>query len=576
MKVVLAKKAGFCMGVRKAMDTVLAALKTKQKPVSTFGPLIHNQQVLDLLASKGVSVVRSVSEITGGTVVIRAHGIPPQQRDEILRTGAQVVDGTCRRVVKVQTIIQRFSRRGYHVVIVGDEGHPEVLGLLGFAQGRGILVSTAADVAKLPELDKYIVVAQTTQDEALFHDIASEITAKYSGGEIFNTICHSTHERQAEILELCKNVDAVVVVGGVESANTKRLAQIAREAGIKAYHVETEKDLDLKEMSHFSLVAVTAGASTPNWIINRVVSKLEGIKGERESAFKAGVYSLSRFLLQSNIYASLGAGFLTYASLKLQDIGGALQYFLIAGTYTYTAHNLNHLTDKEADAFSDPGRAMFFSAHEKSILVMSLLAIASSLFLAYLSGWLPFLFLLVISISGTLYGVRIIPDSLLPSVPFRRLKDIPGSKTLFIALAWGAVAALLPAWGSGRGFAPSLAVAFLFVFAFVYVRSALTEIFDVQADRLVGRETLPILIGEKSTVGLLKGITVFLVLLLVASGALGYVTSASYWLVLPVLLMGACILLFEKKYLRRSVKSEILIESTFILAGLLSYIWTRI
>lgn len=564
------------MGVRRAMDTVLTTLKKEKRPICTFGPLIHNRQVLDLLERKGITIEKDVSRIKGGTVVIRAHGIPPAQKQEILNTGAKVVDGTCLRVVKVQTIIRRYARRGYQVLIVGDQGHPEVLGLLGFAEGRGILITSKNDIDGLPQLTRYIVVAQTTQDEKLFQEIVSEILARFPDGEIFNTICHSTHDRQAEISSLCRQVEAIIVVGGRDSANTKRLAQIATEAGIPAYHIETEQDLDLKEISKYSRVAVTAGASTPNWIINGVVSRLEAIKGEHENSINSAIYRISRFLLESNIYASLGAGFLTYASLKLQGLASILNYFLIAGTYIYAAHNLNHLTDKETDSFSDPGRAMFFAEHERIILFLSLTAMAFSLFLSYFLGWFPFFFLLFSSVIGALYGVEIIPDSILLRVPFRRLKDIPGSKTLFIALAWSAVAALIPAWGLGRIiFNPQMLVSFLFVFAFVYIRSALTEIFDIQADRLVGKETLPIMLGEKSTIAILKGLTVFLICLLLGAPLLGYATGVSFWLTMPVLSLAGCLWLFEKKYLRRSVKSEILIESNFILAGLVSFIWAH-
>lgn len=576
MKVILAKGAGFCLGVKRAIDTVLEVVKKMPRPVATFGPLIHNRQVLDLLARKGVSVVKDIGEIKGGTVVIRAHGIPPQEKEAISGTGARVVDATCLRVTRVQTIIRRFARRGYQVIIIGDKGHPEVTGLLGFAGGRGILVTSKADTSRLPRLDRYIVVAQTTQDKNLFKEIAAEITSQYPGGQVFDTICHSTHERQAEILELCKQVEALVVVGGKESANTKRLAQIAEEAGVRAYHVETENDLDLDEISEFNSVAVTAGASTPNWIINRVVSKLESTKGKHESAFKAAVYNFFRFLLESNIYISLGAGSLTYASLKLQGLKTTLSYLLMAAAYIYAVHNLNHFTDKEADAFSDPERAVFFAKHERAVILLSLIAALLALFLSYSLGTFPFLFLLAISILGILYGVKIIPRFLSPIIRFRRLKDIPGSRTLFISLAWAAVVALLPAWSAGQTLSPGLMVAFLFAFAFAYVNSALFEIFDVQADRMVGRETLPILIGEKPTLILLKGLILFLVILLVGSSLLGYVTSVSYWLILPVLSMAACLVLFDQKYLRRGVKLGFLIKGNFILAALISYLWAHL
>jgi len=277
MEVVLAKNAGFCMGVRRAVDTTLGMVQKGETTIATFGPLIHNPQVLKLLEEQGVRILTEIPAQATGSIIIRAHGIPPEEKKKLEATGARVEDATCPRVLKVQAIIARYKKEGFATVIIGDRDHAEVEGLMGYAGNTGQVVNSEADVAALRLDGPYIIVSQTTQDEHLFERLKEMILQKYPGGEVFNTICDSTHKRQEEVRQLCHDVEALVVVGGKTSANTKRLGEIAESLGCPVFMVESETDLDSQALGRYGRVGVTAGASTPNWVISRIVEVLENI-----------------------------------------------------------------------------------------------------------------------------------------------------------------------------------------------------------------------------------------------------------------------------------------------------------
>lgn len=276
MKVILAEKAGFCMGVRRAVDTCLA-LAEEGGDIATYGPLIHNPQVLECLKEKGVRILEEMPDNVRGKVVIRAHGVPPRQKEQLGRAGADVRDATCPRVQKVQAIIKKYSRQGYDTVIIGDQNHAEVMGLMGFAAGRVFVVSNIVDLEQLNASAPFIIVSQTTQDEEIFLKLSGLIKERYPDCLIFNTICDSTHRRQEEVLSLAEKVDAIVVVGGRGSANTRRLWELARGMGKPVFLVESEDELDPAALAGLETVGVTAGASTPSWVIDKVVKVLEKV-----------------------------------------------------------------------------------------------------------------------------------------------------------------------------------------------------------------------------------------------------------------------------------------------------------
>lgn len=274
MEILVAKTAGFCMGVQRAVEMALEAPRFLPEPIYTMGSLIHNPQVLEDLRKKGIQALSEIPEKGQGTVLIRAHGVPPEVQEKLAAAGFQIADATCPKVIKVQTIIASHAQKGFRVIIVGEAHHPEVAGLLGFAQDLGIVVGDLEELQKLPLFEKAIVVAQTTQSRIEYDKIRTWIQENVPHYIVFSTICASTEDRQREVEKMMDEVDALVVVGGFNSGNTRRLAQIGQRSQKPTYHVETELELDVGKLRLFSRIGITAGASTPDWMIQRVIDKL--------------------------------------------------------------------------------------------------------------------------------------------------------------------------------------------------------------------------------------------------------------------------------------------------------------
>jgi 4-hydroxy-3-methylbut-2-enyl diphosphate reductase len=456
---------------------------------------------------------------------------------------------------------------------VGDDNHAEVIGLKGFANGRAHVLNTPEEVDKLPSMDKVLVVAQTTQDERAFKTIATLIEDRYPGAEIYNTICDSTHNRQEEVRALCKEVEAMVVVGGRHSGNTKRLAEIAGATGIPTFHVETEEELDRKQFQDFTIVGVTAGASTPHWLLRRVVHKLESIQPRGVRPLVKVFNHYLRFLLQSNLYVAGGAGCLSYAAAVLQGIQPRLADFFITFFYVFAMHVLNRYTDK-ASRFNYPSRAALYEHYKFGFFLTSLSGVIVALIIANAQSRAIFFALVAMTGLGLLYSVRIFPESWLRVVRVSKLKDIPASKTIFVAAGWSVVATLLPSLREGQTLGLQTLFALIVVFVLVFVRSAVFDIVDIQGDRLVGEETLPIVIGEKRTKHLLVYLVLGLALSLVLAPLIGLATNFSYVMLITCCYAGFYLLVHHKELLRPgSLRFETLVENSFYLAGGLAVIY---
>lgn len=276
-EVIIAKSAGFCWGVKRAFDKVLeiAEASAPSDKLYTLGPLIHNPQAVRELERKGVKVLDEVAGKIGGTVFIRTHGLSPSEREKLRKSGAKIVDATCPDVGIIQGLVRKHVRKGYNIVIIGDHKHPEVKALQGYAEGKGMVVNSLSEAESLPSnWTRICVVAQSTQDEKRFNELVDFLKKRYANCEVFDTICASTMERQDEVKRLADVVDAMVVVGGHNSANTARLAEISRETGVPTFHVETAEELDLEALKRFEKIGITAGSSTPDWLINELVKKL--------------------------------------------------------------------------------------------------------------------------------------------------------------------------------------------------------------------------------------------------------------------------------------------------------------
>ena len=572
MKVILAKSAGFCMGVRRAVETTLDIIQKEDTGVATYGPLIHNPQVLNLLEERGVRILKEIPEQESGTVIIRAHGIPPIDKTRLQNAGATVEDATCPHVVKVQVIIRKYQKQGYGTVIIGDRNHAEVEGLMGFAGSMGRVVSNEEDVKNLSLEGPYIIVSQTTQDETVFETLHRMILDRFPDGKVFNTICDATHKRQEEVRTLCSQVQAMVVVGGKNSANTQRLGEIAKGMGCPVYLVETEDELDIESLAKYECIGVTAGASTPTWMINQIIRILEAIPSEGGGKIRQFINKLLWLLLATNIYVSLAGGFLTYSCELLQNTVPRASHFLVSFFYLFAMHNLNRFTDRKEQKFNDPLRSLFYEKYRWPLLVTSALSMAAALTLVYEQGMPTFLLLTGMSIFGILYSVKIIPKSLIPVMKVRGLKEIPGSKTFLVAVAWAFVTTLIPAWSdSHQPDIMTLAVLF-FVLLLVFVRNAMFDVFEVQGDRIVGKETLPVFIGEKKTITILNVLMGILLVLLFILPLLNLMSGVGFWLIPGIIYLIGLSRLYDKGYISQGPRLEFCLETVFYLIAGLSWL----
>ena len=569
MKIEIAKTAGFCMGVRRAVELVLDTPNKYKGPIYTFGPLIHNPQVLALLEEKGIGVLDHIPENGSGTVLIRAHGVPPEIKIRLTEAGFDVIDATCPRVIKVQAIIRKHAAQGFASIIVGDADHAEVIGLLGYADGRGHVVASLQDLEQLPVFEKAIIVAQTTQNQRLFSSVMAWIEKCRPQYQIFNTICDSTTKRQLEVRRLAETSEAVVVVGGRSSGNTQRLAEIASRTGKPTFHIEDADELLEQAVGRLNRVAITAGASTPHWIIRRVYRRLEQLMVKKGRRWREKIYSLQRGLLLTNIYVAVGAAALSYTSLRLQGIGDSFPYVFIALLYVLSMHILNNLTGRKSDRYNDPQRAAFYLRNEKPLGALAVLAGGVGLVLALPLGGLPFLVLLLMSVTGLSYNLTILPRRVRWG-KVRRIKDIPGAKTLLISLAWGVVAAVFPALAQTGRFNLATVVVFLCMTFLVFVRTAFFDILDMQGDRIVGKETIPLLLGEKRSYRLLDSLLAATIALLLAASLLGWIASLGIVLVVCPLFLFLVMGAYRRGAMLPGIRLEFLIETQFVLAGALS------
>jgi 4-hydroxy-3-methylbut-2-enyl diphosphate reductase len=547
------------------MNIAMDAAENTDGPVHTFGPLIHNPQVVDLLASKGMKVVNSFEELQDGTtLVIRAHGIPPETRQQLKSRGVKFRDGTCPLVAKVHAHIKKYLGQGYELVILGHKDHPEVIGHLGYAQGHGTVISSVEDVETLPAMDKVCLVSQTTANEIKFHQVADRLKARYNDCVVVNTICDDTHTRQEEVLQVAETVDAMVIVGGKGSSNTQRLVELSRSKGIPAFHIETADELELDKLSEHETVGVTAGASTPNWIIQQVVERLEQAQTRRPTGWKL-VQRVLRFLTLTNVYVALGAAGLTLANMELLGRPLTPLPLLIAAMYVYAVHTLNRLAESKAGKLNDPNRTEFYQRH-RGILQGSALACAlGAMALSFGLGWGPLALTTLMVVMGGLYQIDLVRGECANTLKYRRLKDIPTSKTLFVPLAWAVITLVLPALSSASA-VPWWQISALscMTFLIVFVRSALLDIRDIQGDRLVGKETIPIVLGTKRTLQLLVGATAILAMLFVAGPLSGWLSPMHTTFLLGVAYLAVGEFLITRQRIARRFLSESLVDGTFV------------
>lgn len=502
MKVVLAKTAGFCWGVRRAMDAVLEASTRGGGPVQTLGPLIHNPQALELIGRRGVTAAPSPEAVEDGTVVIRAHGIPIQDLRDLKERAKEgkleIVNATCPEVAKVHSRIKRWSPKGYFTVILGLHGHAESVAHRSFADHGSIIVANLEEAKALTDeqLRKVLVVAQTTFTLEDFQEISEFIRAHSQDCIIENTICADTWTRQGEAEQITAAVDAVVVVGGKNSANTKHLVELAERRGRPVQYIETAAELDMARFRGDETVGVLAGASTPTWLVEEVVDVLE--QHGKGPGFAGRAY---QEVLGTPLLLALGAGAMSLGTLHWLGMAFTWQPPLAAVGYVLAMYLLAPFVDPSRLSSKGPAEARVLARHRGLLLGLGACSLITALGTGATIGHWAFLTMAGASILGLLYARRLVISRFVFS-----LRSIPGSKEVLVALALALVIVVLPVQVANHTWDFRVWAAMVFTASLAFARTTIHNLRDMQNDRILGLETLPILIGRGAAKKVMQGV----------------------------------------------------------------------
>lgn len=273
MEILKAKVQGFCFGVAITVKKAEEAI-AQRDDVTTLGHVVHNPQMVESLASRGLKNAQSVDDVKDGALFVRAHGLPMEVFAKAEARGLEVIDATCPMVTKIHVQAEKLKDDGYKIIVVGDPNHPEVKGTLSHVPGAWV-IETVEDVKKLPRGSRMGVVVQSTYSRERFTDIVKALSEKYYEVRAVNTICTDTNNRQSEAMRLAQEVDVMIVVGGKTSANTKHLAELAESAGAHSHHIEAADELRAEWFDGVKVAGLMSGASTPGWLVDQVQSRME-------------------------------------------------------------------------------------------------------------------------------------------------------------------------------------------------------------------------------------------------------------------------------------------------------------
>lgn len=537
MRVYLVESAGFCWGVKEALDRALDIAKS-DGPVYSYGPLVHNKQVMSEMEKEHVFGVDAtdagIAAAGAATIVVRAHGVRPEVIESLEKrakdTGAKFQDLTCPLVRMVHNVIGGNAKRGWDTVIVGDADHAEVIGLVGYGTpGRTHVVANAKEAEKLPQFDRVCVVSQTTQDRENFETTADVVKTKAKTYRQVNTICRPTQERQEETEKLAREVKTVVVVGGKHSANTVRLVDLLKQWNCGAIHVETESELRAEDFAGMDTVGVTAGLSTPQWMIDRVVERLENIGGRARTTVGDVLRGAGSFLVNTNLYVAAGAAGLAAAACTLQGIPIRWPFLVVPALFVQSMHTLNRFIDRTRLDFADRVATVLYKRRPVPLLTIGAAAGLASVGISALAGWLPFALACLGLLCGGIYGFRVLPEAVTYRLGIRRLKDIPASRDLSTAIGWTMMTAVFPFLTLGHLPGSVNLLTALAVFSMVFLRTTALGIRDVAGDKIVGQETVFKFLGRTGARNLAAAILVALAGSLAAL-AFGHRIGAALWI----------------------------------------------
>jgi 4-hydroxy-3-methylbut-2-enyl diphosphate reductase len=567
MSVIVAKTAGFCWGVRRAVDSVVTEIKRGECPFRVYGPLVHNPQVTEALKDRGVGLSPEPWDETGGTLFLRTHGVTIEERERLGMLPVKLKDLTCPRVGRALAIAAKMSGNGYNVIIFGDPGHHEVKAILSSAGALGVVVSSVADVLKLPELRKPFMLSQTTQNSKAFLEILSALRNRWPDIEWSNTICDSTARRQKELRELLGRVDAVVVVGGRNSANTGRLALIAGETGLPVFRIERHDELDPQSLKLYRRILLSAGASTPGWSIRKVRERLLEIQGESTGA--GWIRTVFRNLVFSGVHIPFIALMIALAQGETLGGTGWSTAGLAAGLLLWSFTNFTAVLECRRVTMTSQKRQEFIRTHERILFAIAAFSFLGSAVLSCLLGTAWLVWAAVATLFCFAYALPLLKRSHFSDL----LRAIPGSREIMFTLAWSFLVCILPAVSlAGLDFSLRLLIWPVSLALLFFSRSLFLDLVDLQGDALLGMDTLPIHLGADRCRKILLASATAVIVVQASAVVLGkFPLCALGFVAAPVLLIWAYIRL-EKESFPSELSVRVISDGSLVIAGLIPYL----
>ncbi len=570
MKVLIAQTSGFCDGVKRAMRLALEAA-ARHGGLAADGPLVHNRQAVELLALHGV---RAEAETPADRpVLIRAHGIPPEHRAKLAADGKTLIDATCAHVSRNQRLAAQAAARGKTVVLAGDRDHAESLAVAGSA-GPDCRIVSNPDEAETVESDKPVfLMAQTTFNVGQFRRMADILKARFPDCEVKDTICRATHNRQEDAAALARQADVLVVVGGKNSANTRRLADAGEEAGIPVFLIETAAELREEDFARFHTAAVTSGASTPGWITQEAVNRLRGMGRTPPGAQAARILHP---LAESRFLTALSAGGLGLAAGLYLDHSPEPAAALASAAYVFFAHTLNRRVPPDPEARRLSLVDSFYRSRRSPLLALAWLAAGAALAIAIMLGASIALLFSALIAAATVYALPTRKEP--PWLAALKRNRVPRNWPM--AAGW-ALAAAAPSALLGGRFWPGMG-AILFVFLVCLGGTLVRDLHDIASDRLMGIDTLPARTGQARSerlAGAALATAAALPFLAAAAGVLADGATLSPWLVFVLscaLVPGLGLWLLDRVVKRRSHDAVLLqagVDGMGCLAGALAFLF---
>lgn len=568
MKIRVARHAGFCMGVKKALESLLRERQKEKAGLFTYGPIIHNNQVLELLKTKEIRILPEGESRHQGTVVIRAHGVPPEVKERLRARGLKVVDGTCPKVRWVQGLVKKHIKLGRDVVILGEKEHPEVIGLVGHGMGKPHVIQRLEDIEDLPKLKEPVLLAQTTQERERFCRVAERLREKYPQLLIFDTICNATKERQEEVKALSQKVEAIVVVGGRHSGNTRRLLEVAQGTGRPAFLVETEQEIDPRWFEGINSVGVTAGASTPNWMLIRVLKRLEDISKRRESLLTKVTKATLRFAFYTGILAALSvASVLVGIQAMTKANSDPMSPTIVALLFISMLITARYV-DRESLSYNDPNMYQFLVDYRMWVMAFGAFCLLVGLYLSYQHlTWIH-------TIAGIFMFLGVLGYRMQKKLGIGKAFSMPGTRSLGEAFIFAVLSG--PFINAERWLQDPISALFpLFLcLSFGISRSLFQDILHFQGDLLVGEKSLSVLFGDERLIKWLFGVSILQLLLLTI-----HILSGNLWGI-PLLLSSIFFLLivfaYQKRFILIPSRAEIFSDIAIISTGYFVFILNRL